>query len=168
VRRFPGAGRFGWHDRPRLLDALTRTGLARLDDAGLTMHRFVQAAIRRAIPQAQLEARACATTIITANAPPDPGSPAAWPAWARLYPHLPVLSPRRQDTEPALDDTVLTAVWYLISSGNAAEAETRAARLHQSWEYPHALGPDHEDTFRAAGPRRELVTLPDARAAAGA
>jgi hypothetical protein len=79
--------------RPRLLDALTRSGLARLDDAGLTMHRFVQDAIGRAIPTAQPEARACATAIITANAPPNPGSPAAWPAWARLYPHLPVLSP---------------------------------------------------------------------------
>ena len=136
--------------RPRLLDALTRSGLARLDDAGLTLHRFVQDAIGRAIPTAQPEARACATAIITANAPPDPESPAAWPAWARLYPHLPVLSPRRQDTGPALDDTVLTAVWYLIGSGNASEAETRAARLHNSWEYPHALGPDHEDTLRAA------------------
>ena len=136
--------------RPRLLDALTRSGLARLDDAGLTLHRFVQDAIGRAIPTAQPEARACATAVITANAPPDPESPAAWPAWARLYPHLPVLSPRRQDTGPALDDTMLTAVWYLISSGNASEAETRAARLHNSWEYPHALGPDHEDTLRAA------------------
>jgi hypothetical protein len=114
------------------------------------MHRFVQDAIGRAIPTAQPEARVCATAIITANAPPDPESPAAWPAWARLYPHLPVLSPRRQDTGPALDHTVLTAVWYLISSGNTSEAETRAARLHNSWVYPHALGPDHEDTLRAA------------------
>jgi hypothetical protein len=135
--------------RPRLLDALTRSGLARLDDAGLTMHRTVQSSICRAIPEAQ-EARACATTIITANVPPDPESPAAWPAWARLYPHLPALSPRRQDTGPALDDAVLSAVRYLISSGNASEAETRASRLHESWGYPHALGPDHEDTLRAA------------------
>jgi len=139
--------------RPLLLGALTRSGLARLDDDGLTLHRFVQEAIRRAIPDASPEARACATTIITANVPPDPESPAAWPAWARLYPHLPVLPPRRQDTGPALNDTALTAVRYLISSGNASEAETRAARLHESWGYPHALGPDHEDTLRAAAAR---------------
>jgi hypothetical protein len=136
--------------RPRLLDALTRSGLVRLDEAGLTMHRLVQNSIGRAIPDVQTEARACATTIITANVPPDSGSPAAWPAWARLYPHLPVLPPRRQDTGPTLDDAALTAVWYLISSGNASEAETRASRLHESWESPHALGPDHEDTLRAA------------------
>jgi hypothetical protein len=67
--------------RPLLLGALTRSGLARLHDVGLTMHRFVQNAIRRAIPEAQMDARACATTIITANVPPDPESPAAWPAW---------------------------------------------------------------------------------------
>jgi hypothetical protein len=113
------------------------------------MHRFVQEAIRRAVLQAQTEARACATTIITANVPPDPESPAAWPAWARLYPHLPVLAPQRQDTGPALEETLLTAVWYLIGSGNACEAETRAARLHRSWEYPHSRGPDHENTLRA-------------------
>jgi Tetratricopeptide repeat len=45
---------------------------------------------------------------------------------------------------------VLTSVRYLISSGNASEAETRASRLHSRWESPHALGPDHEDTLRAA------------------
>ena len=135
---------------PLLLDAVTGSGLARLDDDGLTMHRFVQDAIRRAVPSAQTEARAGATTIITANAPPNPESPAVWPAWARLYPHLPALTPRGQDTGPALEDTLLAAVWYLISSGNASEAETRASRLHRSWEYPHSHGPDHENTLRAA------------------
>jgi hypothetical protein len=114
------------------------------------MHRFVQDTIRRAIPPAQEEARAGATAIITANAPPNPESPAAWSAWARLYPHLPALTPRRQDSEPALEDTLLAAIWYLISSGNVSEAETRASRLHQSWEYPHSFGPDHEKTLRAA------------------
>jgi hypothetical protein len=136
--------------RPLLVDAITRSGLARLDDDGLTMHRFVQDTIRRAIPPAQEEARAGATAIITANAPPNPESPAAWSAWARLYPHLPALTPRRQDSEPALEDTLLAAIWYLISSGNVSEAETRASRLHQSWEYPHSFGPDHEKTLRAA------------------
>ena len=94
--------------------------------------------------------RACATAIITANVPPDPKAPAAWPTWARLYPHLPHLAFQPQDTGPTTGDTVLSAVWYLISSGNASEAETQAARLHQRRESPYSLGPDHEDTLRAA------------------
>jgi hypothetical protein len=136
--------------RPLLLDAIKVSGLVRLDEAGLTMHRYVQDALRRVAPTARTEAHACAFAIITANVPPDPESPAAWPAWARLYPHLPVLTPRREDTGEALDDAVLTSVRYLISSGNVSEAETRATRLHGRWESPHSLGPDHEDTLRAA------------------
>lgn len=136
--------------RPRLLDALAVSGLARLDDAGLTMHRFVQEAIGRVYPENRTETRACATTILTANVPPDPESPAAWPAWARLYPHLPRIPPRRQESGPALNDAVLTTVRYLISSGNTSEAETLASRLHESWRYPHSLGPDDPDTLRAA------------------
>ena len=134
--------------RQGLLDAITGSALATLDDRGLTMHYYTPEAIRRSNPDALPDARPLAMAVLISAAPADPESPQSWPAWARLHPHLPRLPPPPQEAGPALRDMLLAAVRYLISSGNPDDAETRASWLHSRWE--QALGPDHEETLRAA------------------
>lgn len=112
------------------------------------MHYYTPEAIRRSNPDALPDARPLAMAVLVSAAPSDPGSPRSRGARARLHPHLPRLAPPAQEAGPAVRDVLLAAVRYLISSGNPADAETRASRLHSRWE--QEPGPGHEETLRAA------------------
>ena len=57
------------------------------------MHRLTQAIIRTSLPPDQAEAaRDLAEAVLAASQPGDTDIPGTWPAWARLLPHLLVLT----------------------------------------------------------------------------
>jgi hypothetical protein len=128
----------------RLLTALTRTTLARLDDGGLTMHRLTQAILRTRL-QPSGAIRVLATTVVTASSP-DTVEPDTWPAWARLLPHLLALGPGQSDSR-RLREVAAGAAWYLAIS-HPRDGVDLATGLHEQWR--ERLGPDDEQTVRVA------------------
>jgi hypothetical protein len=133
--------------RSKLLAALVRSSLARLNHDGLVMHRLTQAILR---DRAQLpdRIRDIAEAVVTAGRPGDVGdTPTTWPAWARVLPHLLALDPARTDSQD-VQNAAAHAVWYLTRSGNPAGALDFAAHLHERWR--DRLGLDHPQTLRIA------------------
>jgi hypothetical protein len=116
-----------------LLAALTRTALARLDDAGLTMHRLTQAIIRaRVLQDAACPAPELAVAAVTASAPGDPNAPRAWPCWAPVMPHLAALDPATSGSSE-LRSLAAGAVRYLVQRGDAPAALAMARELRAGW-----------------------------------
>jgi hypothetical protein len=134
-------------ERLKLLTTLTRTSLAHLDDDGLTMHRLTQA-ILRARTQPAAAIRGLAEAIVITNCPADAAEmPATWPAWARILPHLLALDPSHS-ARPGIRAAAAAAAWYLIASGNVAEAVALAQPLREQWR--DRFGPDHPQALEIA------------------
>jgi tetratricopeptide (TPR) repeat protein len=147
---WPAAGigrlRLRWKDpvrRARLLARLTSTSLARLDEDGsLSMHRLTQTIVRahdRTLRRAHLARRA--RKVVIANVPRATDSPASWPDWARVLPHLLALDPARSGSR-RVRKAAAGAAWYLVNSGNAKDALDLARHLLQAWH------PDSPTTWR--------------------
>jgi hypothetical protein len=137
--------------RSRLLASLTQTSLARLNDDGLIMHRLTQAILRASLPDPESSViRAAAEAIVTANAPTDVESPATWPVWARVLPHLIAVHPALSD-HPGVRTVATDTAWYLTVSGNAKDALDLASHMHEQWR--DRLGPDDDQTLRIANMR---------------
>ena len=137
-----------WHE---VLAAAGRSGLARLGNGELQMHRLTRAVIRGLLSARQAAAaRSRATEILVASHSPlsrrGALAPAAWPEWARLLPHLLALDPASSGS-PQLREHARHAVWYLVKRGDARAGRDLALHLHEQWQ--QLLGPDHPDTLDA-------------------
>ena len=127
---------------------LARPSLARIDHRGLQMHRLTQAILRdRLNPEQAAIIRTRTEATLAASYPGDPADPSAWPAWARLLPHLLVLNPAGT-SNAKLRNLACHGAWYLVKRGDARTGRDLAENLHQRWR--GTLGPDHRDTLCAA------------------
>jgi hypothetical protein len=131
----------------RVLAALGRSSLLRVDGDVLVMHRLTQAVIRGYRSNSHLGAgQELAGRLLLANIPGDAAQPAKWPAWAALLPHVRALDPAAsQSTE--LRATAQRCAWYLVKRGDADGAYELARNLHERSR--EQLGEQHPDTIRS-------------------
>ncbi|GAB3842122.1 FxSxx-COOH system tetratricopeptide repeat protein [Dactylosporangium cerinum] len=123
-------------------------GLAKVDVAGVQMHRLIQAIVRDQLADGERDVvRRHVEAVLTSNSPGDPADPPNWSGWGRLLPHLLAVEPARSD-DPMLRQMICDACWYLLARGDATSAEEIAEELHRYWI--GRFGEDHEDTLYAA------------------
>jgi hypothetical protein len=134
--------------------ALAGMGLARREDASLTLHRLVQAAIRAAMPHEEhTDARVRLSRALLAAVPHDiHGDPEARPRWQQLLPHVLAVTKDDPPAECAAETAVLLrlASEFLIQIGDCSVALPlceRALAIDESLE-----GRDAEAGF-------DLITL---------
>ncbi len=149
----------------RVLAVLGDSGLARVDQSGLLMHRLTQAVIRDRLPSQQAAVvSAQAAGILVANHPGETRNPANWAGWAGVLPHLLALQPAGS-TDPGLRSLAVDAMWYLSRRGDVRGAYALAWPLHRSWQ--ERLGPHDPHVLLAAGALAEslrgLKRYPEAR-----
>jgi hypothetical protein len=133
-----------WH---RVLAALGRSALARVDRDGIGMHRLTQAIIRQGLSGGRAAAvRQLARAVLAANFPGDPDEPGNWGEWAAVLPHLTAVDAAASD-EQVLRSMIDNAAWYLTRRGDYAGAEKLARRLYAGWQ--DMLGADDTDTMEA-------------------
>jgi transcriptional regulator with XRE-family HTH domain len=129
----------------RPLAHITRRSLARVDQRGLVMHRLTQAILRDRVTPGQAAATRDRTEVIlVASDPGDPFDLAAWPAWARLMPHL-LAADLAATGNPGLRQLACHGCIYLLARGDTRTAFALASDLHQRWR--ERLGADHEHTL---------------------
>ncbi|MFC8350766.1 FxSxx-COOH system tetratricopeptide repeat protein [Streptomyces sp. NPDC057280] len=130
------------------VEAIARHGLARVQDGTLQLHRLTQDMLAGLMTgQEHGQARAEAETLLIAAFPGDSAQPRWWPAWQVLLPHALALDPAQLTTSLGRK-VVEDACWYLMDRGQARPVRERLQRLYDSCL--QQLGPDHEDTLRAA------------------
>jgi hypothetical protein len=124
---------------------MTRRSLARIDQRGLQFHRLTQAILRDRLTPAQATViRACSEAILTASHPGrGPYETVAWPAWARLIPHL-LAADLEATANSSLRRLTCGASAYLVVRGDARTAYDLTTRVYQPWR--HRLGADHPHT----------------------
>src|ERR1022692_1570397 len=117
----------------KLLAALSRSSLARVDQQELQMHRLTQAILRDHLTPERADAtRALAGKVLTASDPGDPADPAAWPGWAQLLPPILAIDPATS-TNADLCDLACHASYYLLMRGDTHGGHDLASQLHQQW-----------------------------------
>ncbi|WP_203726435.1 FxSxx-COOH system tetratricopeptide repeat protein [Paractinoplanes durhamensis] len=130
----------------RIVAQLGRYGLARLTETGPLLHRLTQAVLRDVDPD-PAGSRSTVDELLIAAKPKDPTTPAWWPRWTQLLPHILAADPAATDSVD-LRLTADAAVWHLMARGDARTALPLAEQLHAAWTSRH--GPD-DDTTLAAG-----------------
>ncbi|MCX5336502.1 FxSxx-COOH system tetratricopeptide repeat protein [Streptomyces sp. NBC_00140] len=132
----------------KALRAIGRHSLARVHNGTLQLHRLTQEILAgQMTSQEHDQARADAEALLAAANPGQASEPRFWPAWQVLLPHALALDPARLTTSRGRD-VVRQACWYLMDRGQARPARERLQRLYDTCL--QQLGPDHEDTLRAA------------------
>ena len=132
---------------------LTGLALVRRTGAALQMHRLVQDLLRARLTPAQ-RTKACeAAQRLLASADPDhPDSPACWPAYAVLTPHVQLLVEHTADLGASETDAfrslLLAVIRYLEQSGQYTTAHEIGTRTYQRWR--QTLGADNPETLTAA------------------
>lgn len=122
--------RLAWR---RALTRLRRHAMIRIDGDQLQMHRLTQAILRDSLLSAQVAAgRKLAEAILAINDPGDVNTPAAWPRWAQLLPHLLALDPAAS-SNPGILRMANDAAWYLIRRGDPRSAYDLARRFYERW-----------------------------------
>ncbi|HEY0531568.1 MAG TPA: FxSxx-COOH system tetratricopeptide repeat protein, partial [Actinoplanes sp.] len=125
---------------------LGRYGLARITDSGPQLHRLTQAIVRDIDSKPKVHRRIVERLLIAAQ-PDDGHTPAWWPRWAQLLPHILACDPAATDNRD-LRGTCSSAVWHLLARGDAHTALPLAEHLHSTWSDRH--GPDDFITITAA------------------
>ena len=127
---------------------LARQSLARIDHRGLQMHRLTQVILRdRLTPGHAAATRKRTEAILAAGNPGDPDSPATWPQWAPLMPHLLAADLGATDN-PGLRQLACDACWYLLARGDTRTCHDLASDLRQQWR--DRLGENYEHVLTAA------------------
>ncbi|WP_327722985.1 FxSxx-COOH system tetratricopeptide repeat protein (plasmid) [Streptomyces sp. NBC_00490] len=130
------------------VEAVARHGLARVQDGTVQLHRLTQDMLKGQMTgQESDRAVADAEALLTAANPGDSGEPRWWPAWQVLLPHALAPDPARLTTDRGRF-VVRQACWYLMDRGQARPARERLQPLYDTCL--RQLGPDHDDTLRAA------------------
>ncbi|MFD3844171.1 FxSxx-COOH system tetratricopeptide repeat protein, partial [Streptomyces sp. NPDC058642] len=131
-----------------VVDAIARHSLARTQNGTVQLHRLTQAVLADQLTPSQREQAARdAEALLTAAAPEDTTDPVGWPVWQVLLPHLLAVDPASLTT-PEGRYALRGACWYLMDRGQPRPALDRLQRLYDTWL--QQLGPDHDDTQRAA------------------
>jgi tetratricopeptide (TPR) repeat protein len=134
--------------RQDIVTQLGNSALVRVDPAGLVMHRLTQAILRGRLPQAEAAAtRQLAEEVLAANDPGNPVTPANWPKWADMLPHVRAVDAASSDNA-AFREMAVNAAWYWIRHGDARTGHDLARVLYDHWR--ESLGPDHPHTLWAA------------------
>ena len=127
---------------------LTRQSLAGVDQRGLVVHRLTQAILRdRLAPDRASITRAQVEAILAATDPGDSASPATWPRWAQLMPHL-LAADLAATGNPRLRRMACNACRYLLNRGDNRIGHDLARDLREHWR--ERLGDDDQDTLEAA------------------
>ncbi|MFJ2241289.1 FxSxx-COOH system tetratricopeptide repeat protein [Streptomyces sp. NPDC087859] len=130
------------------VEAVARHGLARVQNGTLQLHRLTEDILKgQMTSQEQDQAMADAEALLAAADPGAPDEPRLWPAWQVLLPHALALDPARLTTSRGRY-IVADVCWYLMDRGQARPAREQLQRLFDTCL--RQLGPDHEDTLRAA------------------
>ncbi|SHN29567.1 FxSxx-COOH system tetratricopeptide repeat protein [Cryptosporangium aurantiacum] len=114
----------------------------------VSLHRLVSAILRDQLGDDRRDdVRAHVDALVAAADPGDPTDPHRWSSWMLLLPHLYAAEPAHTDNG-ALRATAVSAARTLLARGDVRSARDLADQLHRRWL--DRLGPDHEDTLRAA------------------
>ena len=151
--------------------ALYRYSLVDRDQAGLHMHRLVQAVVRNRLTPQEHDAWAeVAVRVLEAAFPSESDEPATWPRCAQLVPHVLVTAEHAKTKQAVVE--VATQLLDQAAGYLWRRAELRAARAaqEQALTIKEAVyGPDHPDVARSLTNLgmvlRELGDLAGARAA---
>ncbi|MEU0188209.1 FxSxx-COOH system tetratricopeptide repeat protein [Streptomyces sp. NPDC006207] len=132
----------------RVLTALDRHGLARINAGTVQLHRLTQAVLRDQLtPDQHTQAAEAASRLLAASYPGDASDPGTWARWPDLLPHLLTVEPTDLTTLDARF-AACDACWYLMDRGQPHAVLERLKDLHQTWT--RTLGPDHNETLWAA------------------
>jgi tetratricopeptide (TPR) repeat protein len=147
-------GLFGVEDELELEDALghlSEYALVRRSGDTVTMHRLVQASVRRSLAADQRdEVRRAAMRMLYAAVPADiRHEPAAWPPWERLLPHVLAIT----DGDDAVRIEPFLTPWLLGRAGVYLEARGEPGEAKRLLErglgmIEQALGPDDKALFQ--------------------
>ncbi|SNX88586.1 tetratricopeptide repeat protein [Streptomyces sp. TLI_55] len=130
------------------MEAIARHSLARTQNGTVQLHRLTQAVVADQLTAPQREdAVRHAEALLTAAYPGTPGEPRWWSAWEVPIPHALAVDPACLTTSRGRD-VVLHACWYLMDRGQPLPARERLQRLYDVCL--QQLGPDHDDTLKAA------------------
>jgi tetratricopeptide (TPR) repeat protein len=121
----------------RTVARIARYGLARTTTDGPILHRLIQA-ILRDTPDHDTH-RTTTDQLLVAARPADTTTPALWPRWMALMPHILAADPATTTNGRVRWLTVM-AVWHLLFRGDAHAAMPLAEHLHTRWTAQH--GPD--------------------------
>ncbi|MGW7427035.1 FxSxx-COOH system tetratricopeptide repeat protein [Streptomyces sp. NPDC054813] len=131
----------------RVLGALARQALVRVEDGTIQPHRLTQAVVRdRLTVSERAEAAQAAEALLIAAHPGSPTDPATWSRWPALIPHLLAFDPADFATAEGRS-AACDACWYLLDHGEARAVLSHLQSLHDTWT--RQLGPDHPDTLWA-------------------
>ncbi|WP_405742491.1 FxSxx-COOH system tetratricopeptide repeat protein [Streptomyces sp. NBC_00028] len=131
-----------------VVEAIARYGVARVQDGTVQLHRLTQVLLTGQMTRSERDqAWADAEALLTAADPGVANDPRWWPAWQVLLPHALALDPAQLTTSRGRD-VVGEACWYLIERGQPRPALDRLQGLYDACQ--QQLGPDHDDTLRAA------------------
>ncbi|MDQ0605268.1 tetratricopeptide (TPR) repeat protein [Streptomyces canus] len=131
-----------------VVEAIARHGLARAQNGTVQLHRLTQAVLADQLTPSQREqAQRDTEALLTAAAPKDPSDPVGWQVWQALLPHLLAVDPASLTTTDGRS-ALGRACWYLMDRGQHHPARDRLQLLYDTWL--QQLGPDHDDTLRAA------------------
>src|SRR5262249_37415755 len=86
--------------------------------------------------------------ILAASNPRETSSPATWPRWAQLMPHL-LAADLAATGNPALRWMACDACSYLLARGDTSTSHDLASNLRERWR--ERLGDDDENTRVATG-----------------
>ncbi|MEU5324591.1 FxSxx-COOH system tetratricopeptide repeat protein [Streptomyces sp. NPDC021056] len=131
-----------------VVEAIARHSLARTQNGTVQLHRLTQAVLADQLTSAQREQAARdAEALLTAAAPESMADPVGWPVWQVLLPHLLAVDPASLTTTGGRH-ALRGGCWYLMDRGQARPARDRLQLLYDT--LLQQLGPDHDDTLRAA------------------
>ena len=133
--------------------ALYRYALVDRDQAGLRVHRLVQAVVRTHLTPRERDAwAALAISLLSEAFPTQLHQPATWPRCAQLLPHVLAAADHatsQPDAGAAAGSLLNRATEYLgrrAELGAARDAGTRALAIKEA-----AYGPDHPEVARTLG-----------------
>ncbi|MGW4292777.1 FxSxx-COOH system tetratricopeptide repeat protein [Micromonospora chersina] len=126
---------------------LNRYGLARVVDMSLQLHPLTQAILRGADRNPE-DSRNIVGQLLVASKPGDPFSPASWPRWSLLLPHILSFDPVETGIV-RLSSLAYDAVAYLLARGEVNSALPLAEKLYAV--RTRDSGPDSEAALVAAG-----------------
>jgi tetratricopeptide (TPR) repeat protein len=124
---------------------IARYGLARIGDDGPVLHRLMQAILRDDLDSSDRDAaRTLVDSLLIAARPDDGTTPALWPRWAQLLPHVLAADPANTSNRD-MRDLACSTVWH---RGDARSALPIARHLYQQWDRQY--GADDFYTLAAA------------------
>lgn len=133
-----------WHG---LLDALSRYGLARVQDDTVRLHPLTQSALSDLLPDSERKVAARTAEALLISAVPNDDEPGAGQRWTDLLPHLLAVDPTVPVTAEGRH-ALRTACGLLMERGDISTALDRLQSLFRSWS--SSLGDVHPDTLLAA------------------